>query len=207
MKKANKHRATMLEVEGHLVSTEVVEEMFACDLARCKGACCVEGDLGAPLEAAELPVLEAIYPQVKPFLRREGIRAIEQQGTSVRDFTGGHSTPLVEGRECAYVLFDERGTAMCGIEKAHEAGAVDFRKPISCHLYPIRTLPLRGGNEALNYERWDICAAACVRGASSGIRVYAFLKEALIRRYGAAFYEQLDTLAQAYLRETGEQEA
>ncbi|RMG55389.1 MAG: DUF3109 family protein [Bacteroidetes bacterium] len=188
----------MIQIDDKLISSEVVEELFACDISRCKGACCVEGDLGAPLEDEELAILEEIYPKVKPFLRKAGIRAIEQQGTWVRDFTQSHSTPLVEGRECAYVTFSPEGVALCGIEQAWQAGKIDFQKPISCHLYPIRTSKHRDF-EALNYDRWDICSPACKLGRTEGIRVYEFVKGALIRRYGEAFYEELDGVVKAWL--------
>ena len=188
--------ASMIQLEDKLISGDLASEMFACDLSRCKGACCVEGDLGAPLEEDELAVLAEIYPKVKPFLREEGIRAIEEQGTSLRDFTDGYSTPLVQGRECAYAIFDEKGVALCGIEAAYEAGEVGFRKPISCHLYPIRITQTRKF-EALNYDRWHICSPACSRGQAEGIKVYEFLREALIRKYGEEFYENLAALIEA----------
>ena len=186
----------MLQVEDKLVSSDLASEMFACDLSRCKGACCVEGDLGAPLEEEELAILAEIYPKVKPYLREQGIAAIEEQGTHVRDFTDGDSTPLVRGRECAYAIFDEKGVALCGIEAAYEAGEIEFRKPISCHLYPIRITQTRHF-EALNYDRWHICSPACSRGKAEGIKVYEFLREALIRKYGEEFYENLTALIEA----------
>ncbi|MEZ4830149.1 MAG: DUF3109 family protein [Bacteroidia bacterium] len=186
----------MIQIEDKLISGAVMDELFACDLARCKGACCVEGDLGAPLEDEELAILNDIYEQVKPFLREEGKQAIEEQGTFVKDFTGGFSTPLVDDRECAYVTFSETGIALCGIEKAYGEGKVDFRKPISCHLYPIRISKSRF-YEVLNYDRWDICAAACVRGKNEGIRVFEFVKDALIRKYGQAFYDALKAVSES----------
>ncbi|MEZ4777359.1 MAG: DUF3109 family protein [Bacteroidia bacterium] len=187
----------MIEIENKLVSGEVLDELFACDIARCKGGCCVEGDLGAPLEDDELHILADIYDKVEPFLREEGIQAIAEQGTSVYDITGGYSTPLVNDRECAYVTFSKEGIALCGIEQAYEAGKVDFRKPVSCHLYPIRISKSRY-HEVLNYDRWDICAAACVRGKASGIPVYKFVKDAIIRKYGEEFYAALEAAAENY---------
>lgn len=192
LRRQRKKDPRLIEIEGKLVSGEVTHELFACDLKACKGACCVEGDLGAPLEKEELVIMDEVYPKVKPYMRRQGIQAVQAQGTSVRDFTGGFSTPLVEGKECAYVQFDEQGTALCAIEQAHMDGEIDFKKPISCELYPIRVERLSNGYELLNYDRWSICAAACSLGEQLGIPVYEFVKNALIRSYGAAFYEALD---------------
>lgn len=199
-KRSRPNQPQMIQIDNKLISSEVIEELFACDVSRCKGACCVEGDLGAPLEPEERAILEEIYPKVKPFLRRAGIRAIEQQGTWVRDFTQSDSTPLVEGRECAYVTFSPEGIALCGIEQAWQAGEIDFQKPISCHLYPVRVSKHRD-LEALNYDRWDICAPACQAGRQQGTRVYAFVKDALIRKYGEAFYAELDEIVQGWLAE------
>jgi hypothetical protein len=192
----------LIQVGQALVSPDVLRELFACDLARCKGACCVEGDIGAPLEPQELAVLETIQAEIRPFLRREGLEAIEEQGEWVRDETGGFSTPLVKGRECAYVSFAADGTALCGIEQAYFAGATAFRKPISCHLYPIRVRSYRG-TDRLYYDRWDICSPACARGKQAGVKVYQFLKEALIRAYGEEFYAELEALDQ-HLGQQGE---
>lgn len=183
----------LIQIEDKLISSEVTEELFHCDIEACKGACCVEGELGAPLSEEELVILEDIFEEVKPFLNEKGIKAIEEQGTSVLDFTHSYSTPLVNNRECAYTTFDEHGVAMCGIEQAWAAGATHFRKPISCHLYPIRVKKYEHF-EALNYDRWSICSAACVLGKKSGIPVYEFAKEALTRAYGESFYEILESL-------------
>lgn len=185
----------MIIVQNILVSEELVEEQFACNLSACKGACCWEGEYGAPLEASELPVLEAIYEQVKPFLSPAGIAAIEKQGPYT-EVDGEWDTPLVDGGPCAYMVLGADGIAQCGIERAWKAGAVDFQKPVSCHLYPVRV----GKNEeldfeALNYHRWDICSAACARGAAEQIPVYRFVKDAIVRKYGEAFYEELDAVA------------
>jgi len=191
-KKKNNHPG-IIEIDDKLISAEVTDELFACDIFKCKGACCVEGDLGAPLEKEELPIMEEIYAQVEPYMRPEGIKAVKAQGTYVRDFTGNYSTPLVEGRECAYVTF-KKGIALCAIEQAHAEGKVDFQKPVSCHLYPIRVSSYKEVDR-LNYDRWDICSAACSRGEAEGIPVYEFVKDALIRKYGEEFYQVLDTIA------------
>jgi hypothetical protein len=183
--------------EKVLVSLEVIEEQFLCNLDACKGACCWEGDSGAPLEEAELETLENIYETVKPYLRPEGIAAIEAQGKSVFTTVGNfkeYATPLVNNGPCAYMTVDKKGIAKCGIEEAFLDKKIDFPKPISCHLYPIRISEF-GETDALNYEEWDICSAACTAGKKAKLPVYQFLKNPLIRKYGKAFYEQLDTVA------------
>jgi len=187
----------MLLVQDKLISSAVIEEQFACHLDECKGACCWEGDSGAPLEVDELAILTSIYPKVRPFLRPEGIAALEEQGLYVQLPDGEYATTLVDNRECAYLTFDANGIAKCGIEKAWEEGAVEFKKPISCHLYPIRLLQL-ADYEALNYETWEICSAACQKGRELRLPVYQFVKDALIRRYGEDFYQELDAAAQFY---------
>ncbi len=187
---------TLMIVADKLISGELTEELFACDLSRCKGACCVQGDFGAPLEKSELQILDDIYPEVEPYLREEGKLAIIEQGTSVYDITANYSTPLVNGRECAYVVFGENKVALCGIEQAFFDGKITFQKPISCHLYPVRVKKSKQ-MEALNYDRWDVCSAACTRGKEEGIKVYEFVKEALIRKYGAEFYAELDALVKS----------
>lgn len=183
----------VIQIGDKLVSGEVVEEKFACDLLKCKGACCVEGDLGAPLERAELEIMEQIYEQVEPYMRKEGKAVVADQGKYVLDFTREYSTPLVEGKECAYVTFNEKGLALCAIEQAWADGKIDFQKPISCHLYPIRITAYKDF-DAINYDRWDICSDACNNGVSKGIRVFEFTKSALVRKYGEEFYTALETI-------------
>lgn len=185
----------MIALEKTLISEDILDKQFMCDLDRCHGACCVEGDAGAPLEKEEITILENIYPQVAPFLRPQGKEAIEKLGTSVIDPTDEEPvTPLVYGAECAYAVFDDKGTALCGIEKAYNAGEIDFQKPISCHLYPIRIEDYEH-YDALNYDRWPICDPACSLGESLQIPVYRFAKDALVRRYGTDWYGQLKELA------------
>ncbi len=195
----------IIQIDDKLISAEVTEELFHCDIVACKGACCVDGDLGAPLEHSELAILDEIYPLVKPYLRPEGIQSIEEQGTSVFDYTHAYSTPLVRGRECAYVTFGAQGIAKCGIEQAWEEGKVEFRKPVSCHLYPIRITEYQDV-EVLNYDRWDICGPACSLGAKKGIPVYRFVKDALIRKYGELFYDTLETIVQQQVEAEGLEE-
>lgn len=187
----------MIMVQDKLVSDEVATEHFICNLAACKGACCWEGDSGAPLEKAELPILDTIFEQVKPFLSPAGIAVLEKQGLYVWSEEGKDwATPLIDNGPCAYMTYDAFGTAKCGIEQAWRAGVTDFQKPISCHLYPIRVEKNEEiGFEALNYDRWDICSAACTLGEKEKVPVYRFLKEAIVRAYGEDFYEELDAAA------------
>ncbi len=174
-----------------LLSDELYDEQFVCDLARCGGGCCVEGDAGAPLLEEETFILAEIAGRVVPFMISDGVDTVNKTGYWVTDDDGELTTPLVEGRQCAYVFFDENNVARCAIEKAFEEGLTDFRKPISCHLYPIR-ITSYPDYEALNYHRWPLCDCARVKGQKLRVRVYRFLKDSLIRKYGAEWYEELE---------------
>ncbi len=180
----------MIVIDDTLVSDEFLERKFVCDLSACKGACCVEGESGAPLEVEEIAILEDELDKIKPFLRLEGLEAIEEKGVFYLDSDGDFVTTLVDGAECAFVTFDKNGVAKCGIEEAHRAGATSFKKPISCHLYPARLSELKN-YLAVNYHHWPICDPACKLGEQLKVPVYVFLKEALIRRFGEQWYEQL----------------
>lgn len=151
----------------------------------------MEGDYGAPLEEEELEVLREVYPKIKSYLTREGIKAIEAQGTHVLDDDGDYSTPVIDGKECAYAIYDDRGILKCGIEAAYNDGKVGFKKPISCHLYPIR-ITKKKVFEAVNYHKWHICSPACTLGKELQVPVYKFLKEPLIRKYGEKWYADLE---------------
>ena len=192
----------MIQIDDKLISLDVLEEHFVCDLNACKGACCVEGDAGAPLTEQEASIMDRVYKEVAPGLSDEGRKAIDEQGSHVIDQDGEFVTPLIDGKECAYTLFDDNGMASCGIEKAWQEGKTDFRKPVSCHLYPIRTKRL-SDVEAVNYERWHICSAACSLGASLKVPVFRFAKEALIRKYGEEWFEALE-VAEEELKKMGQ---
>ncbi|MTI33606.1 DUF3109 family protein [Xanthovirga aplysinae] len=180
----------MILVENAVISDDIKEKFFVCNLEKCKGACCVEGDLGAPLEEEELEVMEEIYEEVKPYMTEEGIKAVEEQGKYIKDWEDDYSTPTINDKECAYAIYDEKGTLKCAIEQAYNEGKISFKKPISCHLYPIRITKYEE-YDALNYDQWSICSDACTFGKELNVPVYKFLKEPLIRKYGAAWYEQL----------------
>ena len=180
----------MIEVQSTLVHEDIIRENFVCNLSKCKGACCIEGDSGAPLELSELAVLNEIYPHVKPYMTEKGIQTIEDNGTFVKDFEGDYTTPCVDtNKECAYVTW-ENGITKCAIEKAYEDGKIAWKKPISCHLYPIR-ITAYPEFEILHYDRWNICSPACAFGNELKVSVYEFLKEPLIRKFGADWYEEL----------------
>ena len=186
----------MIAIDGILLSDEIIEEHFVCDLQKCKGGCCVDGDCGAPLTKEETKILAAIYPKIKPYLVPEYIAEVEKQGTHTTDDEFGFVTPTVNGGICVYGYTDSEGVVKCGIEKAYKEGVIDFQKPISCHLYPIRIIH-KQGYEAVNYEpRPTLCRPACKLGNRLKIPVYKFLKDALIRKYGSEFYDALDAVAE-----------
>jgi hypothetical protein len=181
----------MIEVGSVLVHEDVVSKNFVCNLNKCKGACCLEGDSGAPLDADELDILKEIYPKVRPYMTVNGIQTVEEVGTHVTDFDGEYTTPCVDGnKECAYVIF-EHGITKCAIEKAYENGDITWKKPISCHLYPIR-ITKYPEFDVLNYDRWSICSPACTFGDELNVRVHEFLKSPLIRKYGEEWYSELE---------------
>lgn len=180
----------MIQVGEVLLSEDLFTEHFVCDLNACKGACCIEGDAGAPLTAEEVGIIEDEIDAILPYLTEEGKRSIEKLGIFDVDTDGEFVTSLNNGKECAFTTYDKNGTAKCGIEDAHRAGALGFKKPISCHLYPVRVSKLRL-HDALNYHKWNICAPACECGSKLKVKVFQFLKEPLIRKYGNEWYQQL----------------
>jgi len=191
----------MVLIGKTLVSLDVIEKQFVCDVKRCKGMCCVDGVAGAPVEKEEGEILSRIIPQLKPYLREEGWQAIQEQSPVVTDHDGDLVTPLVSTEECAYAVF-EQGIAKCAIEQAWFDGKVAFRKPISCHLYPIR-LSQVDKLEAVNYHQWDICRPALKKGKKEGVPVFRFVKDALIRRYGEKWFSELEETAEAYYEKQG----
>ena len=187
----------MIVIDNKLVSDEIVEEQFVCDLNKCKGGCCVDGDAGAPLSSEELLHLNEVYDAVLPYLDEENKKELLKQGKYVYDNEFGWVTPTIESKVCVYGITDEKGIVKCGIEQAYNDGKVNWKKPISCHLFPIRVkLSKNKKTEYVNYEpREDLCSAACNLGKKLKVPVYIFLKEALVRKYGTEFYETLDAAA------------
>lgn len=185
----------MIQIERTIISEDIIENEFVCSLNACKGACCIEGDAGAPVEEAELKILNNIYEKVVPYLTEEGRESIEKQGTYIKGEDGDWETPLINGGECAYVIRNEKGWALCAIEQAYNDGKIDWKKPISCHLYPIR-LQEYSSFTAVNYNRWHICDDACTLGKELQVPIYKFVKEALIRKFGNAWYEELELVVE-----------
>lgn len=193
----------MIAINHTLISEDIFDKKFVCDLNACKGECCVSGDSGAPLDKKELKILDKVYPAVKPYMNKQGIEAVEKNGTYTLDSDGDYTTTLVsDGAECAFVFFDDKNIAKCAIEQAYLDGKIDpiaigWKKPISCHLYPIRIKEYKE-YDAVNYHAWHICKPACECGQQLNVPVYKFLKEPLIRKYGDAWYEELDAVYVAY---------
>lgn len=182
----------MLQIDDKIISADLLTCRFCCDLSVCGGACCVYGDSGAPLEKSEKKILQQELPRFYDYLTPKGREAIASQGVAVYDGDGDLVTPLVADRkECAYACFSEDGVCLCAIEKAFFERKTTYRKPISCHLYPIRIKPL-GDSVALSYDCWDVCAGARSRGKEENIPVFRFLREPVIRKFGEGFYEQLE---------------
>lgn len=179
----------MIVIDNTIVSEDIRDIRFCCDLKKCKGACCIEGDAGAPIEEEEISLLEDFIDEIKPYMTNEGIKVIESNGIFDYDENGEYVTPLINNRECAYVYFEDDITR-CAIEKAFEEGKINFQKPVSCHLYPIR-ITKHKDFEAVNYHKWYICQSACTLGKDINLPLYKFLKEPLVRKYGEEWYSKL----------------
>ncbi len=182
----------MLQIDDKIVSVDLLRRHFCCDLDVCAGICCVHGDSGAPLDPEEKKILQREFANFQPYLTKKGLAAVVEQGVAVVDSDGDLVTPLVgDSEECAYSYFTEDGLCLCAIEKAYFEKKTTYRKPISCHLYPIRVKKL-GDNYALNYDRWSICQCARDKGERDQIPVFKFLKDPIIRKFGEGFYDQLE---------------
>ena len=184
----------MIEIGRTIISRDVFEEHFLCDILKCKGACCVEGDSGAPLTKEEAKIIKKNYPDFKDYLPEKHKREIKKQGFAVIDCDGDLVTPLVEKRQCAYSFYDEKGILKCSIEKSFHDGKSDFRKPVSCHLFPIRITEYKRF-DAINYEQLKICEPGRKCGVSNKLTLYKFLKEPLIRKYGVEWYAEVEIAA------------
>ena len=193
----------MLQIQNALVSLDVIEKFFVCNLDKCLGECCIEGDAGAPITEQEYAQLKEILPEVYADLLPAARQRIDEAGVAYVDAEGALVTQIVEGRNCVFTCYGEGGMCMCAIEKAYREGRIDFYKPISCHLYPLRLTDYPSFT-AVNYHSWKICKAAEVLGRAKGVRVYQFLKEPLIRRFGKEWYDELVLACEAYLEEYGE---
>jgi hypothetical protein len=187
----------VIAIDNKLISDEIVSEQFVCDLNRCKGGCCEDGDAGAPLEKKEMQKIDELFETIKPLLTENGLKAIETRGRYQYDREFGWVTPTVGGKICAYGFRDEYGIIKCAFEKAFYEGKTDWKKPMSCHLFPIKIRTNKRTNQDfVNYEpREGLCNPACSMGKKLKMPVYVFLKEALIRKYGEEFYAALEASA------------
>jgi hypothetical protein len=192
----------IIEIGNKLVSADLLEKRFVCDLNACKGACCVEGDAGAPLKMSEISMLESILDDVKPYMTDEGLKAVEKSGVFYMDADNDPVTTLMEGGACAFTSFDADGTAKCGIEQAYYDKKIKWKKPLSCELFPIRVKEYRKFT-AVNYEEIDICKPACVCGDQLNVPVYRFLKTPIIRAFGEAFFNELVEAEKALVNAKG----
>lgn len=179
----------MIAIENTLVSENLARVKFCCDLEKCHGACCVEGDAGAPLEMEEIGQLEDYIEKIQPYMKEKGIEMVKQVGVFDYDVEGNFVTPLINNKECAFVYF-ENSIARCAIEKAYEKKAIPFPKPVSCHLYPVRISRFKNF-EGVNYHKWDICEKALKKGKKENIPLYRFLKDSLKRYFGEKWYNRL----------------
>ena len=177
-----------------LVSLDVLEKEFCCDLDTCRGCCCIEGDAGCPVTDDELKQIEWLLPELLPQMTKEAREVVEKQGLSYLDPSGEQVLSIVNGKDCIFARTDHQGWCYCLIEKAYNAGKIDFKKPISCHLYPIRLTKV-GEYTGLEYHRWDICHCARIKGKKLHLPLYQFLKEPLIRRFGQEWYDELELTA------------
>ena len=191
----------MVQVDDVILSTDCFTECFCCDLAACRGACCIEGEAGAPVTPEEVMHLEDVLDTVRPNLSPEARAVIDRQGVAYTDADGDLVTSIVGGKDCVFTCRDAAGCCLCATERAWRDGRTAWSKPISCALYPIRELHLTGGLTGLNYHRWDICAPAVRKGRKLGLPLYRFLREPLTRRFGAAWYARLEETAEALRRE------
>ena len=189
----------MIQIGETLVSLDLIEHYFLCDINKCKGACCIEGDSGAPLEQAEVAEMEKVLPYVWDDLSPAAQEVIKKQGVSYVDEDGDLVSSIVNNKDCVFTCYDKQQTCMCAIEKAHRAGLVDFYKPISCHLYPVR-ITKYDTFDAINIHRWDICRIAEVAGRRAKLRAFRFLKTPLVRKYGEAWYKELEEIGEAWLK-------
>nr|WP_297167185.1 DUF3109 family protein [uncultured Dysgonomonas sp.] len=187
----------MIQIDDAIVALDIIEENFLCDLSACKGECCVEGEAGAPLEDEEVEIIEKVLPLIWDDLSPKAQQVINEQGVAYKDRDGDMVTSIVNGKDCVFTYYDEKGICKCAIEKAYREGKTDFYKPISCHLYPIRLEKYREFT-AVNYHRWRICKAAVLLGNKEGLRIYQFLKEPLVRKFGEAWYNELCIAADEY---------
>ena len=191
----------MIEIEDKIISDDLFLKQFVCDLQKCKGACCIEGDSGAPLTNQEAGLIEDNFSTIEPHMRKDGLNAVAKNGVFYIDQDGDQVTTLVKGKECAFVFFDKNNIAKCAIEAAYRKGEINFNKPVSCHLYPIRVKNYEKF-QAINVDKWHVCKPACSCGEQLNIPVFKFLKKAIERMWGEDFYKDLEIVNQQYFNQT-----
>jgi hypothetical protein len=192
----------MIEIEDTVISLDLIERYFCCDLCECRGTCCIEGESGAPLTKQEFDYLRKILPLLWDNLSPKAKEVINKQGIAYIDRENDIVTSIIDGKDCVFTCYDENAVCKCAIEKAYNEGCIAFKKPVSCHLYPVRVKQYRD-YKAVNYHRWKICRAAEMLGEQKEIFVYQFLKEALIRKFGEEWYNALDACAKEYHQRKG----
>lgn len=190
----------MLQIQHTLVSLDLVEKYFVCDLDACLGACCIEGDAGAPLREEEVEPIRQVLDTIKPDLLPRAVDAIDSEGICYTDADGDLVTQIVDGRDCVFTCYAPGGKCLCALEKAQREGRISDVKPISCRLYPVR-LKEYDGFTAVNFHKWKICKPAETLGRKLGIRAYQFLKEPLIKKFGEEWYRELETTAREWLKQ------
>ena len=195
----------MFVIKDILVSLDLIEKCFVCDLAVCKGQCCIDGDAGAPLLEEERQEIDRHLPQILPLLTPAGRKAVEEEGSAYYDMEGDLVTQLIEGKNCAFSIFSPDGTCLCALEKGYREGKLPFLKPSSCYLYPVRLKKI-GDMTALNLHRWKICHCAEKNGRRLGVRAYEFLSQPLIRKFGNDWYLELEKTAKEWLRQQDEEQ-
>lgn len=189
--------AMMFHIQDTILSLDIIEKEFCCDLECCRGCCCIEGDAGAPVSESEEVIIRDLLPQLLPLMDKESRRMVEENGITYTDPQGERVTQIVGGRDCVFAHTNKDGWCYCLIEKLYREGKTDFMKPISCHLYPIRLKEYKDFT-ALEYHRWDICHSARRKGKKLHLPIYVFLKEPLIRRFGQAWYDELCLTAEQW---------
>ena len=187
-------------IQNTLVSLDVLEKEFCCDLDKCHGCCCIEGDAGAPVTDEELQQIEKLLPDLLPEMTKEAREVVEKQGLAYKDQSGEQVLSIVNDKDCIFARTDHNGWCYCLIEKLFRAGKTEFLKPLSCHLYPVRLTKV-GENTGVEYHRWDICHCARVLGKKNHVPLYQFLKEPLIRRFGQEWYDELELTAQEWKKQ------
>lgn len=190
----------IIQIGDVLLSSDILTECFCCDLDACGGACCIEGESGAPLELDEVTELENVLDEVWPYLSAAAQSVIDKQGVAYADSDGDMVTSIVDGRDCVFTCYNDAGCCFCATDKAFRKGRTDWCKPISCALYPIREMKLSNGCSALNYHRWSVCSAAVKKGRELQLPIYRFLKAPLIRRFGETWYDELCAVAEQLLK-------